>query len=188
VAIITKDGTPNKKSFAIELGPYIRIKLSYYGTAWDLDHTFYDRSFFNTFNHFVISKNGGQVRLFKNGYLLSTVNTVDAPLFASNANVYIGSSNDTGTNSDTIVINNLRISDNVYIDSNYTVPTADLSPSEHTDTVLLIGQTGNVLTDASPVNNIVNNKTKNSQNFVGLGSNVAAVPVEPCASTGFSAY
>lgn len=188
MAIITKDGNPNKKSFAIELGPYIRIKLSYYGTAWDLDHTFYDRSFFNTFNHFVISKNGGQVRLFKNGYLLSTVSTVDVPLFASDANVYIGSSNDIGTNSDTIVINNLRIADNVYIDSNYTLPAVDLSPTEHTDTVLLIGQTGNVLTDASPVNNIVRNKTKNSQNFVGLGSNVAAIPVVPFATSGYSAY
>ena len=190
--IVAKDHqVTGKKAFAIEsVSSGMRFRLSFDGLNWGFDHLLEDRSYFDTFNHFSISKQGTTVRIFKNGKLESIVNTSNQPLYASNSNVYIGALNDAGISySVPIIVNNLRIADNVYVSSNFSIPETDYSASEYADTVLLIGQNGNILTDASTVNNSITNRSKN-QGIVSNGANVVGVPVSPFlnATTGYSAY
>jgi hypothetical protein len=182
----------SKKSFSIiAKSTGWDLKFSQTGTTWTTRSISTGRPW-NDWNSYRLSKNGANIRFYENGILLYSNILPFSNIFASDANITLGSEGDTSTATSAAVLNNIRIVSNAYTTVNAYVPlttdygydfletTANGTPES--DTILLMGQPGNVLTDASLFQHNVIAKYLSSTNTAN--GNVFGIPLNPFTDVG----
>ena len=145
---------------------------------------------YNSWNHYLVSRSNSSIRTFKNGTLVSTT-SITGNITENSANLYINTTSGSTAGAGTYLIHGLAITKYTSIVNDFTLRSSEPvdpfgnSTIEGSNVVLMLGITGNVLTDASYLQHPVRNKTGPVD-----AANIVAVPTSPFlySSSGTSAY
>jgi hypothetical protein len=189
--VFAKTGTSGTTNRTIDLRATTSgwtLRLNFTGVSgWSAIRTINSGQIYDEWTHFLLSKDSNVYKFFQNGELIHYQTEASSALYASTADLTLGSDTGLSTNGTGLaLLNNFRYMTGVSMAANiFGVPTQDLGIPDSSDTSikLQLAQTGNALTDASIYNNTVENRYS-----IYAGSNIFAAAVSPFGGGGLASY